>query len=195
MDSWDQVILAAGRSSRMGVPKARLHVRKKTQLELHIQQGQNLEVNRQVVVTGFHEARLPRGNWMEEVVVVRNPEMESGQSDSMRLGLERLSMDKPVLMQPVDQVPLQLEGLRKLLDSGDREVIVPTYQGNRGHPPLFPAWFQEEIFKLPADRGIRSLYRQFPDRIVERELKDPNVCSDLDTLEDLRNARHGESLP
>lgn len=190
MQPWVHVIVAAGRSSRMGVPKARLNLTGKPQLDVFLELGNRLGADRQVVVVGVHESRIPQ-SVLERygAETVRNPDPDSGQSDSMQRALDVLGTSNPVLMQPVDQVPLTPGSYRDLLEPSDDRIRIPTHRGQRGHPPLFPDWFLPEVEQLPEDRGIRSLYDRFSDRIREIELDDPAVLTDLDTPERLADAR------
>ncbi|MDB5340335.1 MAG: mocA [Planctomycetaceae bacterium] len=67
---------------------------------------------------------------------------------------------------------------------GIRQILIPTYAGQRGHPTLFSSDFAAEVASIPADCGLNWLVRQNAAAIQEVPVADSGVIVDLDTPED-----------
>ena len=69
------------------------------------------------------------------------------------------------------------------------QIAVPVFEGQRGHPTIFPWSLAEEVFRLSPQQGLNSVLRSDPERIHEVPVADPRVLDDLDTPEDLLRLR------
>ncbi|MGM0381240.1 MAG: nucleotidyltransferase family protein [bacterium] len=188
---YDHVVLAAGKSSRMGFPKGLLETPEgKNFIHARARRTHNCGARRTVLVLGYHSdeildniSPLP-----DHVQVVKNETPDEGQTSSFKCALESTSYCPPVLMELVDQPPLSENIYKQYLAGADREKInIPVYEGRRGHPPLFPGWFLEEVEELPVTRGINSLYEKYSSEIKEIPVDDSRVLMDLDTPGDYEN--------
>ena len=61
-------------------------------------------------------------------------------------------------------------------------IIVPTYEGQRGHPVLFQAMHFANLKKLDGDKGGRSIITACPN-VLDFAVNDEGVCLDIDTQE------------
>ena len=64
-------------------------------------------------------------------------------------------------------------------------IVVPTYQGKRGHPVGFSAKFRAELESLHGDEGARSILKNQPEEITFLECDDSGILADIDTPADL----------
>ncbi|MDI1360946.1 nucleotidyltransferase family protein [Methylotenera sp.] len=64
-------------------------------------------------------------------------------------------------------------------------IVVPTYQGKRGHPVGFSAKFRTELESLHGDEGARSILKRYPEEIIFLECDDSGILTDIDTPADL----------
>jgi molybdenum cofactor cytidylyltransferase len=64
-------------------------------------------------------------------------------------------------------------------------IVVPTYQGKRGHPVGFSAKFRGELESLHGDEGARSILKRYPEEVVFLECGDSGILADIDTPADL----------
>lgn len=64
-------------------------------------------------------------------------------------------------------------------------IVVPTYQGRRGHPVGFAVRFYDELLSLTGDKGARELFEKYPSEVRFMECDDPGILVDLDTPGDL----------
>ena len=65
-------------------------------------------------------------------------------------------------------------------------IVVPTYQGKRGHPVGFSAKFRAELESLHGDEGARSILKRYPEEIVFLECDGSGILADIDTPADLK---------
>ncbi len=187
--SWNAVILAAGRGRRMGGPKALLDMGGATLLELQIRA---LGAAGQIVVVvaeSLWEARLgpnrggtplPQGQGM----YVPNPRVEEGPFKSIRLGLEALDDDAPVLIVPVD-CPVPTEAPELLLRAAATGLawVAPTRGGRRGHPVLLTGAGRITVLDAGPDATLRDLLAGAPG--AEVPMDSPLIHCNLNTPSDL----------
>lgn len=65
-------------------------------------------------------------------------------------------------------------------------IVIPTYQGQRGHPVGFAATFQSELASLHGDSGARALIKKYPQALRLVDSDDPGILIDIDTVEELK---------
>ncbi len=88
---------------------------------------------------------------------------------------------------PADHPWLSPELLAELLTAWDQtaaDILVPTFDGQRGHPTVFRWSTVAEIRTIPPNEGLNRLVRRQPDRVTEWPCRHPEVLYDLDTPED-----------
>ena len=72
----------------------------------------------------------------------------------------------------------------KLVNS--TSIVIPTYQGQRGHPVGFSAKFRNELENLRGDEGARSITKRYPDEVELLQCNDAGILADIDTQADLK---------
>lgn len=65
-----------------------------------------------------------------------------------------------------------------------QSIIVPSYQGQDGHPVYFPARFRDELLALSGDRGAKKLLHQYPEFVQRIAVDDAGILQDFDTRAD-----------
>lgn len=179
------VILAAGKSSRMaGNSKMTMDLGGRTVIERSIDSLRPF-CSRIIVVTGFHaKAVMESAGHCAEAVFVHNPDCEKGMFSSLRLGLRHTKGER-VLILPGDCPFITREVCEKLLQ-GKGDIVLPAYQGKRGHPVLLS---RRAIEGLLADERCESLQEYIQangPEIIAVDL--PEILWDIDTPEDYANA-------
>jgi CTP:molybdopterin cytidylyltransferase MocA len=124
-------------------------------------------------------------------VVVRNPEADSEQVESLRLAVAALPpVTVAVVFTPVDHPRLPVEAVRGVIEAfrtTGAPVVVPTHGGTHGHPTLFAATlFAELAGELPD--GARTLVHRHQASLVEVPVAGEGVLLDVNTPEELRAA-------
>jgi molybdenum cofactor cytidylyltransferase len=156
------VILSAGASSRMGRPKALLPYRESTFLEHLVQITRHPRVGVTRVVLGAGAEQIRTIAKIDSSAVVLNSDWEQGQLSSICAGirsLEGLDTDGIILC-PVDHPLVSATLVSDLIGqfySSDKPIVLPTYNGRRGHPAIFANALYGELLAAPSDKGARAV--------------------------------------
>jgi len=65
-------------------------------------------------------------------------------------------------------------------------IVVPTFQGQRGHPVGFPCEFRHDLEKLSGDIGARPILQRNPNKVQFLETTDRGILVDIDNPSDIR---------
>jgi molybdenum cofactor cytidylyltransferase len=182
------LVLAAGRSTRMGAPKALVRFAGRPLVE---------HVLVPPLFRGFGDVVVVLGPDAEAVypIVARlgfrhlvNPDPDRGRTGSVQAGLRALRATvRAVFVQPVDCPIIRPQTYLALAAAlGSADVVVPVYRGKRGHPPLLSVKIVPHILAAGPDEPLRDLLqaRDVDGRLVE--VDDPGVLLNIDRPEDLQ---------
>lgn len=190
------LILAAGFSSRLGLPKALARIRSVSLLRRTLTLAARIAPGGVIVVLPRRAARCRLEARRLEVTFASNSRRAEGLSSSVRCAIEQARYSSAVLLLPVDLADLRQGDLARLVSrwrASRRRVIArrigPPYGAPHGGTPLIlPRWLYSRALAVTGDRGLRELVNALPaDRRVLVDL--PSAAVDVDTLEDLRAAR------
>jgi molybdenum cofactor cytidylyltransferase len=178
------VVLAAGCSSRMGSQKLLLPFGSKTVITHIVDQILAASIDQVYVVVGHQQKKIERELSERPVYIVDNPNYESGMLSSVRCGLHAVDKKyQAVLVALGDQPSITTALVDQMIhsfDATEKQILVPLYQGRRGHPILFSIIFREEILTNFDDVGLRGLLQSHSDDIFEMNVSSPVVLSDMD---------------
>ena len=182
------LILAAGESSRMGQDKASLTYRGKTFLETIIATLREAGIKQIVVVLGHHSEQIQQGSQLNGASVAVNQDYQLGQTSSLQTGLRALEETGTdgILLCLVDHPAISADSIKKLIHCFRVErkpIVVPTFNGERGHPVLIRRDLFGEISALGPHEGANTVIRKHRDRTQFVEVSDPGVLLDVDDLE------------
>ncbi len=171
------IILAAGRSRRMGSPKALLDWDGETVIE-HMIGIIGAVADPVIVVAGFHaDAIRPKA---ARATLVVNPAPERGMLSSLQCGLRAVPADcDAVLFTPVDH-PAVLAETVQALAAVSAALAIPVFEGRRGHPVLIVRSVADEILALPVEARASDVIRRHLDRAIMVEVNDRGVLEDID---------------
>jgi len=182
------VVLAAGLSRRMGVQKLMLPFGGKTVVAHIVDRILASNVDQTYVVVGHQPERIRRELSDRPVEIVHNPDYESGMLSSVRCGLAALPQEcRAVLVALGDQPSVTSELIDLMLQSfeaAEKKILVPTYDGRRGHPVLFSCAFRDDIMTRYDDVGLRGLLHAHPDDVFELSVPTASVLTDMDRPQD-----------
>jgi len=186
------VVLAAGRSTRMARQKLLLPYGGRPMIAHIVAQAAASRAGRCIVVTGYDRDGVEEALAGTPAECVHNPDYDGGMLQSVRCGLRAVPADtEGVVVIPGDQPAVTPGIIDALIDAfhGDRSgIVVPVYQGRRGHPMLFSAGYREAVCTDFDGVGLRGLLRRYPESVVEVPLADVAVVQDVDTPEDYDRA-------
>lgn len=180
------LVLAAGRSSRMGAQNKLLMPLHGAPMIVRTIDAIAASGVREVVVVLGHDADAV-GNALtgREVTFIGNPLFAEGMSTSLKAGLGGIQADADGVLVCLGDMPaVTTQAIDKLIAAFNptegRAIIVPTYQGKRGNPVLFARAFVDEMRAAEGDVGARALLSQHTDAVYEVET-DAGVLADADT--------------
>jgi molybdenum cofactor cytidylyltransferase len=185
------LVLAAGRSTRMGGPNKLLEeINGKPLVRIAAEQVIASQAKPVVVVTGHQRERIERALTGLPVTFVHNPDFADGLSTSLKAGIKAVPPDADgaiVTLGDMPQVTPKL--INRLMASFDPErgalVVIPTMDGKRGNPVLWARRFFPDLLAVEGDVGARHLIGGYAEAVVEVPVEDAAALTDVDTPEAL----------
>lgn len=194
-DGFAAVVLAAGRSSRMGggINKLLAKVAGVPVIRRVVQAALASRARPVLVVTGHERERVEAALDGLPVQFVHNEDYTSGMASSLRAGIAAVPKDVAGALVVLGDMPLvQSVLLDRLMDAyapqEGRLVVVPVAGSSRGHPVLWSRRYFEELMALEGDVGARHLLVQHQDAVGHIEVADQGAFMDVDTPEALEAA-------
>ncbi len=199
------ILLAAGRSKRLGRNKLLLPLGADTVIRKTAKVLLESSVSEVILVTGHAEAMIKDALKELDVCFTHNPRYAEGQSTSVIAGLNAAAKaadaylfalgDQPLLTPEIVDDIIALYGVSR----PRTQIVVPLFEGRRGNPTLFSASLTDELRRITGDEGgrriIQKLEMEFPEKIVFLHLRNGNVFLDIDTEKDYQIALHAFSKP
>ncbi len=192
------LILAAGRSIRMGRPKALLPCGPGGEpFIVHLAAGLTAGGAGGLLVVGREDdeplQRLVRTRLPGARFVVNRDADTGGQLSSLVAGLDALddTAVTGVLMAPVDvpRVPAAtVAALLAAAASTPGRIVRAVHGGRHGHPVFFPRELFDELRDADPRRGAKAVVRAHEAAIVDVEAPDAGVVEDIDTPGDYARA-------
>ncbi|HWT80923.1 MAG TPA: nucleotidyltransferase family protein [Candidatus Acidoferrum sp.] len=183
------IILAAGASTRMGVPKQLLRHRGRTLLGHAVEAALGSTCRPIIVVLGANAEQIQPEIGGLSVHIVRNAHWAEGLSSSIRAGIEAVAggPDPPeaVVLAVCDQPLVRSEDIQALVAafrSTNRPIIASQYAGTLGVPALFARSVFPELLGLAGDRGAKQVIQR--NAAAVWPVLCPHGANDVDTLED-----------
>ncbi|HTV05141.1 MAG TPA: molybdenum cofactor cytidylyltransferase [Acidobacteriaceae bacterium] len=187
----DAIVLAAGRSSRMGEAKQLLRVNGNTLLARTLMNVRNSAVNETVLVLGYAAEQIRREIQQElpdHLAVVVNERHAEGMSGSLRVGLAALpSKVDAALIVLADQPFVRPETIDRIISAykqGNAKIVVPHFEGRRGNPVLLDRTVFPEAIGLEGDTGFRTIFSSHAAELLAVDVDDEGVLLDIDSRED-----------
>lgn len=181
------VLLAAGRSERMGAFKPLLPFGKKTVIESCIDYLRAGGVDTIVVVVGHRDGEVRERLERYSVIFALNPDPSSEMADSIRCGVEKLPDNvAATLIALVDHPAVDAKVVATLINEWKKgaKFIIPTWQGRGGHPVLVDLSFRSELESLGPVSGLKSLFDDHRESVRRIEVSSPYIARDMDTWDD-----------
>ena len=185
------VVLAAGRSTRMGGPNKLLaEIARRPLVRIAAEEALASHANPVIVVTGHQRAEVEKSLAGLPVRVVDNPDFAQGLGTSLKAGIAAVPADADgaiVCLGDMPQVDAHL--LDRLIAAFDPDrgalIVMPTHQGNRGNPVLWSRRFFPDLMAIEGDVGARHLIGRYGEAVVEVPIEGKAALVDVDTPEAL----------
>ena len=180
----------------MGRPKLLLRWGDTTVIGHMISLLSRREISQIIVVFRADDDDLHAAVVDRDVVAIQPDDPPPEMRDSVECALRRIAEeyspqpDDGWLLIPADNPLLDSTVLDRLLaewQAHPGRIIVPTHQGKRGHPTLFPWSLTPEVFQLPPDQGLNRILATRHDLIESIEIGSPAILIDLDTPDEYKH--------
>ncbi len=191
------LVLAAGYSRRFGGDKLLAPLPGKQQLTVFKQMLDRLSLALDDILIVTRPALY--GTLLEyvESTKIQRPSCQisilsfDGSSDGMGASLAFAARHVPnwraALVCLADMPNIQTDSYSQILTASSRDkIVLPTYEGKRGHPVAFGADFFDELRALHGDQGARDLLTKHSGQITTLQLNDSGILFDIDTPTDLQ---------
>jgi molybdenum cofactor cytidylyltransferase len=195
------VILAAGRSTRMGGPNKLLaDLSGKPLVRIVTEQALASGASGVIVVTGHQAAEVEKALAGLKVKFVRNPDFAAGMASSVKSGIAAVPANADGAVVCLGDMPLiDAHLIDRLIEAfaPDRGnlIAVPVSDGRRGNPVLWSRRFFDELMTLDGDIGARHLIAKHNQAVAEVPVEGHGAFLDIDTPEALAAARQGQRQP
>jgi molybdenum cofactor cytidylyltransferase len=193
------VIPCAGESTRMGRSKALLDAGGRSFLAATVGALIGGGCDPVVVVVGPGQADEARRAKAAGAVVLENPAPGEGPITSLRLALAVLGNTvEGVAFLPVDHPRVRPETVATLVEAlreGEAPLVLPTYEGARGHPALFGRGLFAALADPGLQGGARTVVHAHLDAATLLVVDDPGVVTDIDTPDAYRSVFGREATP
>jgi len=183
------VVLAAGKSSRMGVNKLLLTVGGRTILD-RLLDVLTQTVDDVVVVTGNNPEPIKAIATAHGVRIAHNPDYEKGMTTSFQAGLRGIGGVDAIFLVLGDQLGLGPEAIRRMVtameDAPSACIVSPIFSGKGGHPVLFRSSLFGEILALTG--SLKEVVDGHADVYIHVEGNEWSII-DFDTADDFEHAK------
>jgi molybdenum cofactor cytidylyltransferase len=187
------IILAAGSSTRMGSQKMLLPFGESTILETVIQNTLSSSVDSVLVVLGANHEEILEVIKPLPVEVCINKDHLSGMLSSVLCGFNALPDDTgTALVYLGDQPGIPPEVTNAVIQAYNDSlhgIVIPVSNHRRGHPLLVDFKYKRDIGRLDFEQGLRALMHHFPEDVLEVEVEENGILTDIDTPEDYSRAK------
>jgi molybdenum cofactor cytidylyltransferase len=186
------IVLAGGKSSRMGRPKALLPIGAggDTFFDRITHTLVDAGLHTIIVVVGA-DADAIRGSVrpIQGVRIVDNPDYEQGQLTSLLAGLRSIDLVRATaaLVTLIDVPLVTAATVRTLIavqGQHDAPVVRPVSKGRHGHPVIFGRVLFEELQRADPEHGAKPVVRSHAADMIEVPIDDEGAFTDIDTREE-----------
>jgi molybdenum cofactor cytidylyltransferase len=190
------IVLAGGRSTRMGEPKQLLRLGERTVLAQTLGNIREAGMDDIVLVLGSSAEIIRKqmpDSALDGLKVIVNEAYSEGMASSLREGLAALDQEiDAALIVLADQPFIRPATCGEIVDRyrcSEAQIVVPTYRGFRGNPVLVDRSVFHEIMSLRGDIGCRAIFGSHSEGIVKVDVEDVGILLDIDDRADFERLR------
>lgn len=194
------IILAGGKSQRMGQPKGLLLYNGRYWIQEHLKRLKLAGITKVLIGLGFDadvyykaipELRLALNNYINyedlQLKVIPNTNPQLGAFSTLKNVLKKADKINDVLICPIDVPVLQASELTKLINTKGL-IVKPVYHNKSGHPIKINAQFVVHLLERPNTSRLDLLVSNVPEKDVDKVIcSDKQVNMNLNSPKDWKN--------
>ncbi len=185
------ILLSAGLSSRFGSPKALAKFDNETVIEHLLHTLLSVKSITEIIVVLGADAQRIKTVLLEhkKVKVVYNKDYNLGQTSSFKAGLQNISPEaQGIMLLPVDYPLIKKETFETVTEAfikNTPQILIPAFNGHKGHPPVFSSTLKEEFLKLADAQGLNTIAQHLPpEDILLLPVPDQRIVRSFNTAEE-----------
>lgn len=179
------IILAAGASTRMKSQKLLLPFNGITIIETVVENVARSVGSNIMVVLGSHSEEIKSAIENHKFHFCVNQNYMDGMLSSVICGFRDLPKEaKAALVFLGDQPQIPPKAAKLVINAWKKSkkgIVMPTFNGKRGHPVLIETRYKTEIENLDPEKGLRTLSEKYKNDVFEVECEIPEILRDIDT--------------
>lgn len=188
------VILAAGKSTRMGKQKLLMPYENTSIIRSIVTKSLNSNLNQTIVVIGSHKNEVIEELNSLNIDLIENGRFEEGMLSSIQTGIKAVDEESDgVMILLGDQPMVSINIINRLIatfQKSNKGVIIPTFNNKRGHPVLISKKYWKQIKDLNPAIGLRELMMNNTHDMLEIKMENDVILKDIDTPEDYELATY-----
>lgn len=145
----------------MGSPKALLSYQGRPFLEHLLDVARYPKIGARRVVLGADAEPIAKEINLSADEIVINEDWEKGQLSSIQAALRSLPPDTDgVILFLIDHPLISSALVEELIETfytSRKSIVLPVYEGRRGHPVIFSSTLYPELMSAPLETGARSV--------------------------------------
>ena len=182
------ILLAAGQSKRMdGENKLTKKIQGVPLIKHSVKNILAASIDELIIVLGYQKEIIEKLiDKNKKIKFVFNKDFESGMASSIKVGLNHLSKNTEYFFICLGDMPMVNSDIyNQLINSrNQKNIIVPTYNGQQGNPVLFDKSMKEKIMVITGDVGAKKILELNKDKILNLEINDQSVNKSFNTQDD-----------
>ena len=182
------ILLAAGQSKRMnGENKLTKKIQGIPLIKLSVKNILASSISELIVVVGYQKEIIEKLiDRHEKIKFVFNKDFESGMAFSIKTGLNHLSNNTEAFFICLGDMPMVNSNIYNQLIKfrNQKNIIVPTYNGQQGNPVLFNKSMKEKVMDISGDIGAKKILELNKNKILNLEINDQSITRGFNTQGD-----------
>ena len=146
------------------------------------------------VVLGEHRQSIESTVDLSDTLLLINPDPGRGQLSSLQTALPYLEKTSAIVVHPVDHPLVKTESVQRLVQAHLRDrsrICIPEFEGQKGHPVLFPSCLYPDLKDAPLEEGARWVVHQHLDSVALISVDDPAVLKNINRPEQFEELTDG----
>ncbi|HTQ59870.1 MAG TPA: nucleotidyltransferase family protein [Candidatus Solibacter sp.] len=189
------IILSGGASRRMGSPKALLSYQGRPFLEHLLDVARHSKIGARRVVLGADAEPIAKEINLSPDEIVINEDWEKGQLSSIQAALRSLPAEtEGIILFLIDHPLISSSLVDELIEtfySSGKSIVLPVYEGRRGHPVIFSSKLYRELMSAPLETGARSVVWAHGDEIQVVQTNEEGCILNLNDPDTMHKAFGG----